>query len=403
MIPLLKPGQEITREHLNQVINGVNAAQITSSDFPLERTAAGTKLKQARRPQGFYARIIETEGRKRDEGDAVKDGAYAWREVYSPGAVDGQYPPEEFENLPDGEGRASVYDADNDLLYNPAYELGNDRTVEADTLVRMRVYPPLHDPRRGFIRRYVFGHALPPTPLLLAEAASDWEENGTYPEGDPRILCYQLIADPDTEPTPTEPHPKVATGDPIWIELPRERDGGNGSDPLGIGKAHSTDPALYGSDRLYYSVDDQDRNICQSPYLHMGKIGEIRMMGKTSTGDPADETPVGWNECNGLEKVGNAGTITLANFGREYPALGGALTEYYGALPRHISGSHDINEDLFAAVFDGIGEAPGPITLPGGNGDAKTTAAGLGPHIHTTEVQQGEYPVCIVFFYQRYK
>jgi hypothetical protein len=403
MIPRLRPGQEATQAFLNELVDAVNAAQITSSDFLLEKTSAGTKLKMARRPEDFYARIIETEGRKKDAGDAVKDGEYEWREIYLPGVVGGEYPPEEFENLPDGEGRASVYDPNNDKVFDPAYELSNDRTVKADTLVRMRVYPGIQDSanERGFIRRYVFTQAAAPTPLLLAEAASDWEENGTYPEGNPRIRCYQLIPDPDTEPTPTEPHPKtMVTGDPIWIELPRERDGGKGSDGAGLGKAHSTDPALYAGDRLYYSVDDQERLICRSPYLHMSKIGKIEMMGMTSTGDPEDEIPVGWHECNGVTLNGNAGDITLANFARNERALGG-LMDKYGAMPRHASSDHEVNEDRYAEVFDGIGEAGGQFQLPNGNGSALTTPwAG---HTHNIEVQQGEYPVCIVFFYGRFK
>lgn len=404
MIPRLRPGQEITPALLNRMIDAVNAGQITSSEFPVERTGAGSAIKGTRSEQDFYARIIETEGREKDEGGAVKGGEYEWEEVYLPGPDQGDYPPEEFETLVPPSGRRSVYDPDGERLYNPAYELSNDRTVAADTLVRMRVYSPVHDEQnqRGLIRRYVFGHAFPPTPLLLAEAVSDWEENGTYPEGDPRIRCYQMIAAPETEPTATEPHPKVATGEEIWVELPRERDGGNGSDGTGLGKAHSTDPALYATDRLYYSLDDQDRNICRSPYLHMSKIGKIEMMGKTSTGDPEDEIPVGWHECNGAEKTGNAGDITLANFDRNELALGGT-TDKYGALPRHVSSDHQINEDLYAEVFDGIGEAGGQFKLPNGNGSALTTPGGTGPHTHNIEVQQGEYPVCIVFFYQRYK
>lgn len=400
MIPLLKPGEPITEARLNEIINGVNAAQITSSDFPIERTSAGTKLKMPQRPQDFYARIVETEGRERDEGDAVQDGEYEWRQVWLPEVVDSQYPPQEFENLPDGEGLASFYDADSGKLLEPAYELNNDRTVPVDTLVRMRVYPGVHDPRRGFIRRYVFTH-VKPSPLLYAKALSDWEENGTYPEGEPRIRCIQLIADPLRDPVPL--HPKVETGEAILIELPRERPGSYYV--TGEGASNSTDPALYEGDRLRFALDDQGRRICVSPYLHMGKIGDIRMMGNPAAGrKPRDAIPTGWWVCDGSERGGNSGNITLANFDRAYLALSGDGT-LYGAGPVHSSPNFEVGEQCFHATFDAHGEAAF-ARIPQAVAewyDTDQQLAAPNAHRHNIKSAQGEFPMETVYFYQRYK
>jgi len=412
MIAKLRPGQEVTPALLNQVIDAVNAAHVTSSDFPLERSAAGTKLKMPRREQDFYAEIIEPlddDGkpiRPRWQLDEIRMQEYEWQEVWlPPPRVTDDYVETLFKVKP--EGRHSHYDATSGKLWDPAYELGGNLHVPIGTLVRMRVYDPTislvhpEEPgggllNRGFIRRYVF-HYVQQDQLLLAEALTDWEENGTYPEGNPRIRCYQMIADPETEPTPTEPHPKIATGEAIWVELPRERDGGDSEDE---DSAHSTDPALYAGDRLYYSVDDQERLICQSPYLHMGKIGEIRMLGLTSTGDPADEIPVGWHECDGTTKTGNAGGILLADFTRDYAPVGGSANKY-GAIPIHRSSDFSVGAETLEYIFDTLGSAviaELPITV-----DTWVDTTTVDAHKHEFKCAQGEYPLETVLFYQRYK
>jgi hypothetical protein len=418
MIPKLRPGEEITPAKLNAVIDAVNAAHITSSDFPLERTAAGTKLKMARREQDFYAEIIEPLGddgepiRPRGYNDEIRMGEYEWREVYLPTPTDAdevRYGNESlFRELPGGRG--SVYDSNTltEHLHNPAFELSGNYHVPIGTLVRMRVYQPVHEKEaheRGFLRRYVF-HYEPAETLFLAWAAEDWEENGTYPEGNPRVKCKRLVADPDTAPTATEPHPKteLAGGDEfIWVELPRERKGGYGG--VSNGQAHSADPAIYWWDRLYYSVDDQGRNICMSPYLHMGKIGEIRMLGKTpSTGDPWDEIPTGWRECDGSLQTGNAGNITLANFDRDYTALSGNADQY-GAGPVHKSSSYAVGDQCMHATFDAHGEsvfARIPQTAAAWY-DTSEELAAPNNHRHDIKSAQGEFPMETVFFYQRYK
>lgn len=424
MIPKLRAGQEITPALLNQVIDAVNAAQLSSSDFPLERTAAGTKLKRARREQDFYAEIIEPlddDGKpikSRWYNDEIRMGEYEWREIYlpqDPGSYD-QPIDSLFEVLPDGRGSEYIGDPSG-KLYNPAYELGGNMHVPIGTFVRMRVYDPafhLVPPdwsggtgaNRGFFRRYVF-HYVQQDQLLYAEALTDWEENGAYPEGNPRIRVNQLVGDPDTEPTVNNPHPKIELGtDPIWIELPRERDGGSATGGVGLGVSHSADPALYVGDRLYYSYDDQGRPICMSPYLHMGKIGEIRMLGKTpSTGDPEDEIPVGWHECNGVTVFGNAGMFTLANFARDYEALSGNADKY-GAGPVHASSSYAVGEQCFHATFDAHGEsvfARVPHAPPAAWYDTSLELAGADAHRHDIKSAQGEFPMETVFFYQRYK
>ncbi|MEE9185245.1 MAG: hypothetical protein V3U39_12340 [Acidimicrobiia bacterium] len=420
MIPLLKPGEPITEARLNQIINAVNAANITSSDFPLERTAAGTKLKMPRRPQDFYARIVESEERKKVERKGiageltglqasyldVKDGEYEWREVYLPGVVQGQYPPEEFEDLPEGAGLASYYDADNDKLLEPAYELSNDRTVPVDTLVRMRVYPGVHDHvnDRGFIRRYIFGFQIIPPVLLMAEAIRDWDEHGVYPHGEPKILCQQLVPDPDVEPSANNLHPKKMLEGSFQVELPRERKGQSlSADELG--KAHSADPALYVGDRLRYSIDDQGRPICESPYLHMGKIGEIRTMGRTTI-SPVDNIPTGWAECKGQTAwTQNAGMIALANFDRDYTALSGNADKY-GAGPVHRSSSYAVGEVCYHATFDAHGEsvfARVPMAGAAAWYDTSEELAGADAHRHDIKSAQGEFPMETVLFYERYK
>jgi hypothetical protein len=415
MIPLLQPGEEITRERLNKVIAAVNAGHITSSDFPVERTGAGTKLKLARRPQDFYAEIIEPLDsdakpiRPRDSNDEIPMGEYEWREVFLPAPSDAdesRYGNQSlFRELPDGRG--SVYDATYQKLHNPAYELSGDYHVPIGTLVRMRVYQPAveNDAReRGFLRRYVFHHVNTEN-LFLAQALADWEENGVYPDGNPRVRCQQLIADPDTEPTATEPHPKKAAGNILWVELPRERKGDGGIVP---GLAHSTDPAVYFFDRIYYSYDDQGRAICQSPYLHMGKIGQIWMLGKLPSNRAAiDAIPTGCGECNGDVKHGNAGEITLANFDRDHTALSGNA-DTYGAGPVHKSSTYAVGDQCMHATFDAHGEstfARVPIATPPGVAwyDTSEELAAPDNHRHDIKAAQGEFPQETVFFYQRYK
>jgi hypothetical protein len=424
MIPLLRPGEEITTERLNRVIAAVNAAQITSSDFPIERTSAGTKLKLARRPRDFYAEIVEPTGadgkpiRERWVDTEVNMGEYEWREVYLPPPSDAdatRYGAESlFRPLPDG--RSSIWDAQFGKLYNPAYELSGHYNVPAGALVRMRVYEVASENearQRGVIRRYVFQYVAPEPQLLLAVAVDNWEENGVYPEGNPRILCQRLVSDLDTDPTASEPHPKrmdppLSSGTPFFVELPRERKGSLSS---GAGWSHSTDPALYNGDRLYYTLDDQGRLICQSPYLHMGKIGDIRIMGKLPAGrNPFDFIPTGWWECNGDTMTGNAGNITLANFDRDYTALSGN-TDKYGAGPVHSSSSYDVGDQCMHATFDAHGEStfaripfslgPPPVTEMWY--DTSEELAGADAHRHDIKSAQGEFPMETVFFYQRYR
>lgn len=150
MITRLAPGEEITRDRVNQLIDGLNAVRPAPSSLPMEQTTAGTRISVPRRPREFYAILKETFERPRDylTGD-VKGGEYEWaRVLLSP---DGKMAELEAETL------GSYYDLSTGFLYNPAYELNGNGKVPIGTIVRMRPDTPIQDDERGFLRRYVFG------------------------------------------------------------------------------------------------------------------------------------------------------------------------------------------------------------------------------------------------------
>lgn len=221
--------------------------------------------------------------------------------------------------------------------------------------------------------------------LQWALATSDWEENGVYPVGVPRVECRQCNK------------AGVTTGFPATVfdvytpRNPRAAGGRN----------HDADPSVYSGFVIAYMHDEESspNRICMSPYLHRGKISDILIMGRTDT------IPPGWNECDGSVQTQNpvtAGAITLHDFKTTVKPLGGDAA-FRAAMPRHIS---DPAEAMASRndveYFDALGEEGGQILAPG-VGQAFTTVDGDHPHDHSFEVQMGSYVTCTVMYIQRYK
>ena len=159
-IPRLQPGEEPNLTWLNKLADAVNSAQIESADFPLERTSSGVRLSMPEVQPEFYAIITEAPERYRVNGDEVVDGEYEWREVVL--GEDGFA-----EYLEPEMGLASYYDVATRQLHDPAYELGGNRRIEVGQIVRMWPYPPIEDPARGFLRRYIFSAVEQPDALNM--------------------------------------------------------------------------------------------------------------------------------------------------------------------------------------------------------------------------------------------
>lgn len=175
MIPRFAAGEEITPAKLNPIIDALNAAEAARSSLPIEQTSAGTRISVPRRPRSFYAIIKESTDRPRDLNGEVPDGEYEWVQVYLS-------PKEGFEEV-EGRGLRSYWEVSTGFLYNPAYDLNDNRKVETGMIVRMRPVEPIGEPDvlaldddgnpildddgnpvieekgRGFLRRYVFSPA----------------------------------------------------------------------------------------------------------------------------------------------------------------------------------------------------------------------------------------------------
>ena len=171
MIPRLVPGEKITPAKLNQVIDALNAVAPARSSIPQEQTTSGTSVSVLRRPRDFYAIIEESPDRPRDLNGEVPDGEYEWAEVRL-SAKEG------FQEFPGSLN--SYYQVSTGFLFNPAYEMNDDRKVETGIIVRMRPVEPIQEDDivalddagnpildddgnpiiekkgRGFLRRYVF-------------------------------------------------------------------------------------------------------------------------------------------------------------------------------------------------------------------------------------------------------
>lgn len=214
--------------------------------------------------------------------------------------------------------------------------------------------------------------------FLSAKAQEDWRESGgAYPNGDPVVDCKNC--DPDGN---------NVTGDDFTVHLPRDRNGNNAG----------ADPAVYEGDVIKYmyaayhtySSFDPFSPYCISDYLHMGKIKDIRIQGVDG------KIPTGWNECDGSEQTGEAGTFNLHDFASTIVAIGSEAE--VAAMPRHKSTEEaqaDINR---VYLFDALGEADGgsPIVLPN-TGDVRDSASDF------FEAQVGGYPTCTVMYIQRWK
>lgn len=219
--------------------------------------------------------------------------------------------------------------------------------------------------------------------ILWAKAQSDWEENGTYPEGDPRVSVKRCQRDGTEE-----------RGDAFWVYLPRN------PRPAGtiINYDHDADPYVFADFVIGYNYSVGGDAICLTPYLHMGKIKQIHILG-----NDADDgwIPVGFHECDGSSQTGEAGTFNLADFVRDYQPIGGE-ENVVGAFPRHKSEGdtthtdEDVGEaNCWAYLIDSIGSGS-VVTVPTqgvcDDSDGDTQNVGI-----------GEYPAEIVLFYQRYK
>jgi hypothetical protein len=219
--------------------------------------------------------------------------------------------------------------------------------------------------------------------ILWAKAQADWEENGTYPSGDPRVSCKRCARDGSGE-----------TGDAFWVYLPR-----NPRSPGG--KEHDADPAVYTGYVVSYKLDSDRAAVCTSEYLHMQKIKDIRIVGANDT------VPTGWHEADGSSQTGNAGTFNLIDFKTPTELLGDlAAGMLFAAMPRHESESDPIGSLRYLYTFDGLGCPPDEVYLP--DQDTTPTSGEVGGtdpdgHHHTFDVGTGVYRTAIVFFIQRYK
>lgn len=269
---------------------------------------------------------------------------------------------------------AKPYQERVDYLY-ASYE-GQAEVIWSDTL------PPTKS--SGYIWALVrLGHRrdIP----IYVKAQADWEENGTYPIGNPRVSVK--LCDPDGQ------NPR---GYPFWVSLPR-----NQPTSSVVSRLHDADPAIYEDWVIKCRPNNSGSQstfnaefYCISEYLHQGKIKDIKMQGAD------DIVPTGWQECDGDNRTGNAGAFTLINFDRDQQAVGGSADKY-GAMPIHKSSSFAVGEDKDLYVFDDLGDST-KIQLPN-VGSFDTTPAGTGPHTHDIPAGRGEYPQAVVYFIQRWK
>jgi len=219
-----------------------------------------------------------------------------------------------------------------------------------------------------------------------AVAQSDWEENGSYPAGDPKVSVRVCDRKGENE-----------GGSAFDVYLPR-----NPRSPSG--KEHDADPAVYEGWVIGWELDSEGTPICTTPYLHMGKIKDIRIQGAD------DIVPTGWHECDGSNQTGNAGAFDLANFKREYALGNPPHTRKVGAFPRHRSDDEAIGvAGCWSHMIDAIGQHGGvegtevvhvfdhtPQGVPVGS-EAQDDAG------DAFAVEGGEYPAETVLFIQRYK
>jgi hypothetical protein len=210
-----------------------------------------------------------------------------------------------------------------------------------------------------------------PSGRFYAKAQADWQENGTYPYGYPRVSCK--LYDYRTE---------GEYGDAFWVQLPRDRPGTPYLD-------HGADPAVYEDDILQWEYDSAGVPVCASEYLHMQKIGDIRIQGLPAI------IPVGWNECDGSSQTGNKGTFNLVDFATTQQPVGGSGTQV-AAMPRHKSAAENIGSNNSVHLADAFGETGGVVLVP-------TPGSALDTGGDTMTIGMGAYRTATVLYIQRYK
>lgn len=225
-----------------------------------------------------------------------------------------------------------------------------------------------------------------------AAALSDWEENGYYPNGDPRVACRHCSRNGSG----------VDSGESaFWVYLPRN-------------VSHDADPSVYAGYVIYYEVDYEGTKICRSPYLHKNKIGAIEILDRDSA------IPTGWAKAEGAQ-------VYSANWPGQQFQMHNFVMEndgtYYGASPRHVAGYHPFGapwisgQQEWAMLVDAVGGGAGgqsaspnqdPITgdfLPSANQYGTVEDGEPGTAVAGHFVRTGWAEQCFVrcWFIQRYK
>jgi hypothetical protein len=212
-----------------------------------------------------------------------------------------------------------------------------------------------------------------PPGRFYAKAQSDWEENGTYPSGAPRVSCklYDYRTTGEGE-----------YGDAFWVYLPRDRHGAPSQN-------HGADPAVYAGDFIQWEYHSSGVPVCVSEYLHMQKIKDIRIQGANNI------IPTGWYECDGSSQTGNAGTFNLVDFATTQQPVGGSAKQV-AAIPRHKSTAEAVGSRNNVHLADAFGETGGVVLVP-------TPGSALDTGGDTMTIGMGAYPTATVLYIQRYK
>lgn len=200
--------------------------------------------------------------------------------------------------------------------------------------------------------------------IQWAKAQSDWTESGyAIPGNVPMVTCKKTVMGGG-----------AVTGDNFLVYLPRNRGG----------VTHAADPCIYEEDVLGWQYDENGGRICITPYLHMGKIKDIKIQGADSI------VPTGWHECDGTSQTGQAGTFSLVDFATADGIFNTA------AMPRHRSSAEAVGSNNASHTFDALGVPNGRILLPN-EGLAYDNSGDF------FNVGVGGYKTATVIFIQRYK
>jgi hypothetical protein len=220
-----------------------------------------------------------------------------------------------------------------------------------------------------------------------ALALDDWKENGWYGLGYPRVKCRACDWDGGGQ-----------RGDFFWVHLPRKRDATGDPRTLNF----EADPAVYEGDVIRWKLDHNSVPICESEYLHMGKIGDVKTTG-------TNRIPVGWALCDGTtyetDVVPDWTSFTVADMreGSE-DGLGHPNYSHGGAHPKHRDpfGNEQLHDRIKIHHWDAAGNPA--IFLPD-EGFANVEYdddSGAIPH-HALRIASGFYMSTVFNFIQRYK